>query len=133
MEARHGRNAVAPLVDYKDTAGAAKVHCIYHTAEMAEARSQGRLRANRFVRLRKRFENEPPLLEVGELGRSRRSARNRLHHEETVERFSKTGMVLSGDGRGERLAHDQNSVRKEAADPSEALKRNRERDHSRGR
>jgi len=111
----------------------AKVHCIYHTPEMAGVRSRGGLRANRFVRLCKRFENGRPLLEVDEFGRSRKSARERLHHEETVERFSKTGIALSGDGPGDRLAHDQNSVRKEAADPSEALKRNREQDHSRGR
>src|SRR5207302_2261789 len=44
----------------------AKVHCIYHTPQMAEARSRGGLRTNRFVRLRKLFENGRPLLEIDE-------------------------------------------------------------------
>ena len=46
----------------------AKVHCIYHTPQMSEARGRGGLRANRFVRLRKLFENGRPLLEIDELG-----------------------------------------------------------------
>ena len=48
----------------------AKVHCIYHTPQMAEARGRGGLRTNRFVRLRKRLENGRPLLEINELGHS---------------------------------------------------------------
>ncbi len=50
----------------------AKVHCIYHTPQMAEARGRGGLRANRFVRLRKLFENGRPLLEIDDLGPSER-------------------------------------------------------------
>ena len=111
----------------------AKVHCIYHTPEMAEARSRGGLRANRFVRLCKRFENGRPLLEVEEFGRSMKSVRDRLHHGATVERFSKTGMALCGDGHGDRRAHDQNSVRKEATELDKVPTRNRERDHLLGR
>jgi len=111
----------------------AKVHCVYHTAEMAEARSRGGLRANRFVRLCKRFENGLPLFEVDELGRSIKSVRDRLHHEEMFERFSETGMALSGDGHGDGRAHDQNSVRKEATELDKVPKRNREQDRSRGR
>ena len=42
----------------------AKVHCIYHTPQMSEARGLGGLRANRFVRLRKLFESGRPLLEI---------------------------------------------------------------------
>ena len=38
-----------------------KVHCIYHTPQMAETRGRGGLRTNRFVRLRKLFENGRPL------------------------------------------------------------------------
>jgi hypothetical protein len=48
----------------------AKVHCIYHTPQMSEARGRGGLRANRFVRLRKLFEDGRPLLEIDELGHS---------------------------------------------------------------
>ncbi len=45
----------------------AKVYCIYHTPQMAEARGRGGLHANRFVRLRKLFENGRPVLEIDEL------------------------------------------------------------------
>jgi len=48
----------------------AKVHCIYHTPQMAEVRGRGGLRANRFVRLRKLFKDGRPLLEIDELGHS---------------------------------------------------------------
>ena len=53
----------------------AKVHCIYHTTEMTEARSRGGLRTNRFIRLRKHFEHGRPLLEMRELGHSERILR----------------------------------------------------------
>src|SRR5260370_23153218 len=33
----------------------AKVHCIYHTLQMAEARGRGGLQTNRFAALRQRF------------------------------------------------------------------------------
>src|SRR5437667_4657455 len=49
----------------------AKVHCIYHTPQMAEARGRGGLRVNGFVRLRKLFQNGRPLLEIDELGHSK--------------------------------------------------------------
>ena len=110
----------------------AKVHCIYHTAEMADARSRGGLRANGMVRLRKQFENGRPLLEVDELGRYEKSARDRLRHEDTAGRFKETG-IAPGGGQGGRWAHEQGSVRKGAAELEELGKRSRERHRSRDR
>jgi hypothetical protein len=66
------------------------MHCIYHTAEMAEARSRGGLRANGFVRLRKLFQNGRPLLEIDELGQYEKIVSDRLH-QETAGRFRETG------------------------------------------
>jgi hypothetical protein len=62
----------------------AKVHCIYHTPQMAEARGRGGLRANRFVRLRKLFENGWPLLEIDELGHCEKVLNDERHLEETT-------------------------------------------------
>ena len=77
----------------------AKVHCIYHTPEMAEARGRGGLRPNGFVRLRKSFENGRPVLEMEELSQSERLTIDRHHHEEAVLRVTDTGIARVEDGR----------------------------------
>lgn len=50
----------------------AKVHLIYYTPEMEEARSRGKLRANSFVRLQKQFENGRPVLLIDDSGDAER-------------------------------------------------------------
>jgi len=89
----------------------AKVHCIYHTPQMAEARGRGRLRANRFVRLRKLFENGQPLLEIDDLGSSERILHDRLHHEETVRRLMDSGRAPVDDGWNGWLGRYQAALR----------------------
>ena len=69
----------------------AKVHCIYHTPQMAEARGRGGLRANRFVRMHKLFVNGRPLLEIDELGHSERMLSDRRHHEEAAAKLLQRG------------------------------------------
>ena len=103
----------------------AKVHCIYHTPEMAEARGRGGLRPNGFVRLRKLFENGRPVLEMEELSRH--------HREELVLRVTDTGIARVEDDPRGGLAHDQSAVRKAAIELEEVRKRNRERHLSRYR
>ena len=67
----------------------AKVHCIYHTPQMSEARGRGGLRANRFVRLRKLFENGRPLLEIDELGHCEKVLNDERLLEETRLRLQR--------------------------------------------
>jgi hypothetical protein len=57
----------------------AKVHLIYYTPEMEQARNQGKLRTNSFVRLQKLFENSRPLIEVTNEGDSEKLLKNRHH------------------------------------------------------
>jgi type IV secretory pathway VirD2 relaxase len=57
----------------------AKIHLIYHTPEMQEARSRGQLVANSFVKLRKRFENGRPLLDLESLGDSEELLKNKSY------------------------------------------------------
>jgi len=113
----------------------AKVHCIYHTPQMAEARGRGRLRVNRFVRLHKLFENGRPVLEMHELGQSKRIMSDRHHLEETLGRSRETEMALAlgEDDRGAGLAHKQSAVRNAAVEFEEVRTQNRERHHSRDR
>jgi hypothetical protein len=115
----------------------AKVHCIYHTPQMAEARGRGGLRANRFVRLRKLFENGWPRLEIEELGHSEKILSDRRHQEELAARFLQRGTSPAGCGWGGWLGRYQAALHKAAAerarqiDPLEqTLKPHRERDRS---
>jgi hypothetical protein len=92
-----------------------KVHCIYHTAEMAEARGRGGLRPNGFVRLHKLFENGRPVLQMEELSQSERLTLDRNHHEEAVLRVTETGTARVEDDRRGGLAHDQSAVRQNSS------------------
>ena len=65
----------------------AQVHLIYYTPEMEEARSRGKLRANSFVRLQKKFENGRPVLEVEDFGDAERVLRNDRHLKERARCF----------------------------------------------
>ncbi len=55
----------------------AQVHLIYYTPEMEQARNQGKLRTNSFVRLQKLFENGLPLIEVTDEGDAEKLLKNR--------------------------------------------------------
>ena len=111
----------------------AKVHCIYHTPQMAEARGRGGLRTNRFVRLRKLFENGRPLLEIDELGHSKKILSDRHHHEETARRLMQSGTTPVEEGWGGWLGRYQSALRKAAIELEDVRKPSRERDHPRGR
>ncbi len=60
----------------------AQVHLIYYTPEMEQARNQGKLRTNSFVRLQKLFENGRPLIEVTDEGDSEKLLKNKHHFAE---------------------------------------------------
>jgi hypothetical protein len=61
----------------------AQVHFIYHTPEMAAARSEGKLRANSFVRFQRMFGDDGrPIVETVDMGDADRLLRNRTHFRE---------------------------------------------------
>jgi Protein of unknown function (DUF3363) len=111
----------------------AKVHCIYHTPEMVEARGRGGLRPNGFVRLHRLFENGRPVLEMEELSQSRRITLDRHHHEEAALKVTDIGIARVEDDPRGGLAHDQSAVREAAVELEEVRKRKRERHYSRDR
>jgi len=92
----------------------AKVHLIYYTPEMEEARSRGKLRANSFVRLQKQFENGRPVLEVEDCGDAERLLRNDHHLGERARVFLTRGIVPPEDGLGGWLGRYQAAVKKNA-------------------
>ncbi len=95
----------------------AKVHCIYHTPQMSEARGRGGLRANRFVRLHKLFEDGRPLLEIDELGHSEKVLNDERLLEETKRLRIEGEMVPVEDGWGGWLGRYQAALRSAAAIP----------------
>ncbi len=78
----------------------AKVHLIYYTPEMEEARSRGKLRTNSFVRLQKQFENGRPVLEAEDLGDAERLVRNRRHLVDRAKELRSDGLVTVGHAWG---------------------------------
>lgn len=54
----------------------AKIHLIYYTPALEEARSRGDLATNSFVQLKKRFQNGLPMLEVANMGDAERLLNN---------------------------------------------------------
>ena len=97
----------------------AKVHLIYYTPEMEEARSRGKLRANSFVRLQKQFENGRPVLEVEDSGDAERVLRNDRHLKERAQMFLTRGTVPPEDGWGGWLGRYQVAVKKTATELNE--------------
>jgi type IV secretory pathway VirD2 relaxase len=94
----------------------AKVHLIYYTPEMEEARSKGSLRANSFIRLQKQFENGRPVLEIEDYGDAERALKNRNHLRETAKIFMARGIVPSDDGWGGWLGRYQIAIKKTATE-----------------
>jgi len=114
----------------------AKVHCIYHTPQMSEARCRGGLRANRFVRLRKLFEDGRPVLEIDELGHCEKVLNDDRLLEETRRLRIQSGMAQVEDGWGGWLGRYHGAVRRAASTPMhhrDLHERARERDRGRGR
>jgi hypothetical protein len=114
----------------------AKVHFIYHTPQMAEARGRGGLRANRSVRLHKLFEDGRPLLEIDERGHSEKVLNDERHLEETRRLRIQGGMIPIEDAWGGWLGRYQAALRSAASAPMHQRDfhgRAREPDRGRGR
>jgi hypothetical protein len=105
----------------------AKVHLVYYSSALEEARSRGQLRPNSFVRLRKQFENGRPVLEVEDLGDAEKILRNTRHLEGTVRPLVKRGIVPAEDGWSGWLGRYQAALAKAAVSVQrDALKGHRE-------
>jgi type IV secretory pathway VirD2 relaxase len=75
-----------------------QVHYVYYTPELEAARSQGGLRTNSFVRLRKLFAEGHPMLAIDDLGDSESILRNKGYLRETAHRLIRRGIALREDG-----------------------------------
>jgi len=112
----------------------ARVHHIYYTPEMEEARNRGCLKTNSFVRLRKLFANGQPRLEIDDLGDSESVLRSRVHMRQAVRNLIKRGVIPDEDGWGGWLGRYQAALKKTALEQlNRDQHRKAERDRDRGR
>jgi type IV secretory pathway VirD2 relaxase len=113
-----------------------QVHYVYYTPELEAARSQGGLRTNSFVRLRKLFSEGHPVIDIDELGDSESILHNKAYLRETARWLIRRGMVPQEDGWNGWLGRYQKALT-EAATPPEGPRpaketgRDRRRDHGR--
>jgi hypothetical protein len=78
----------------------AKIHLIYHTPEMQEARSRRQLTPNSFIKLQKHFENGRPRLHAENLGHSEDLLKNRSYFRRTASLGLRAGVGLSDESLG---------------------------------
>jgi hypothetical protein len=75
----------------------AKVHLIYHTQEVEEARRAGRLAVNSFVRLEKRFADRIPHIEISDYGDADALLANRGLMNKQSQTLLRQGITLDQD------------------------------------
>jgi len=72
----------------------AKVHLIYHTQEIEEARRAGKLAVNNFVRLEKRFADRIPHIEISDYGDADTLLKNRGLMNKQANTLLRQGIAL---------------------------------------
>jgi type IV secretory pathway VirD2 relaxase len=115
----------------------AKVHFIYYTPEMEEARRRGGLQANSFVWLRRLFLGGRPALDIRDFGDAEKLLSNRLLLKQNAGALLERGTFPTDDGWGGWLGKYQAAL----ASAANEIGRNcelrsapeRTRDRSRGR
>ena len=117
----------------------AKVHLIRYTPEMEEARSDGEMRTNSFIRLRRINTEGRPIIDVRDLGEAEALLKNRSLPREKARALLKEGVVPAQEGWGGWLGRYQAALANSVAETtllqesSQARPRERHRDHPRGR
>jgi type IV secretory pathway VirD2 relaxase len=70
----------------------AKVHLIYHTNAIEQARSEGKLAVGSFIRIEKRFANKRPALHLDDLGDANALLQNSSHFQKEADLFLRRGV-----------------------------------------
>lgn len=109
----------------------ARVHLLYYTPEMEDARSQGKLRVNNFVRLRRQFVNGQPLLEIDDRGDSNAVLKNKAFLCDAAQRLIKRGVVPTDEGWGGWLGAYQRAVHQAAVMRNPKRFKNKQRSNER--
>jgi hypothetical protein len=70
----------------------AKVHLIYHTSAIEEARSEKKLAVGSFIRIEKRFANKKPTLHIDDLGDANLLLQNSSHFHKEADLLLRRGV-----------------------------------------
>ncbi|MBV9081930.1 MAG: DUF3363 domain-containing protein [Acidobacteriaceae bacterium] len=110
----------------------AEVHHLYSTPDLDEVRSRGGLRPNSFIRLRKAFANDKPVVEVEDLGNAEELLGAVQHFEQAARRLLESGAVIPQESCAGWLGRYQKALLAalQGLDPKPLY---RERDRSRSR
>jgi hypothetical protein len=102
----------------------AKVHLIYHTAAIEEARKQGKLAVNNFIRIEKRFAKKKPTLHVDDLGDAHALLQNSSHFYKEVELLLRRGIRDVQPAYGGWLGQYQAKLQTELRNPDRGKREN---------
>jgi hypothetical protein len=105
----------------------ARVHHIYYSPEIEEARNRGQLRTNSFVRLRRYLIDGAPLVETEDLGDAAAILRNKRYLGETARQLVKRGIIPEEEGWGGWLGRYQAAVKQAAEEVRRLQARETER------
>ena len=94
---------------------------------MEAARNRGGLQVNSFIRLRRLFKDEPPVVRIVELGDCESLLSNKVHLRETARQLGRQGITPQDDGWSGWLGRYQKALREAAI----GHQRNRARDFGR--
>jgi type IV secretory pathway VirD2 relaxase len=70
----------------------AKVHLIYHTSAIEQARSEGKVAVGSFIRIEKRFANKRPALHLDDLGDAKTLLQNTSHFRKEADILLRRGV-----------------------------------------
>lgn len=105
-----------------------RIHFVYYTLEMEEARSRGQLRTNSFVRLHRRFIEGQPVTKIEDFGNAEKLLNNRNYFEATAQRLRELGVFPVQDGWGGWLGRYQAALHQAACGMDNPSARERRRD-----
>jgi hypothetical protein len=106
-----------------------KVHLIYHTDTIEEARKQGQLAVDNFIRIEKRFANRKPVLHVDDMGDATVLLQNTSYFVKEAELLLRKGIQDVQPVWGGWLGHYQAKLQAELHHPD--TRKRDERGHSR--
>ena len=102
----------------------AKVHLIYHTGAIEEARNQGKLAVDNFVRIEKRFAKKKPVLHVDDLGDANALLQNASHFQEEADMLLRRGVHEIQPAWGGWLGQYQAKLQTELQNPERHKRQN---------
>ena len=105
----------------------AKLHLIYHTTAIEQARSEGKLAVGSFIRIEKRFANKRPTFHMDDLGDANALLRNSSHFRKEADLFLRRGVHEIQPAWGGWLGQYQAMLQSELHNPHRCKRMNPER------